>query len=149
MSAIIILLIIFFILLIFYQLYSLNDEPFFSQKIIEGVENQYREYDPKLIVQVDKNTSNIEYLKDQVDKIGNLDTKVNNLNSTVQTLQGQIQDLTTAQQSYLNPVLDNPEDEEDDTTTSLVPQETNLDGSTDNTGSTDNIESTDNTGSIE
>ena len=115
MSAIIILLIIFFILLIFYQLYSLNDEPFFNQKIIEGVENQYREYDPKLIVQVDKNTSNIEYLKDRVDKIGNLDTTVNNLNFTVQTLQGQIQDLTTAQQSYLNPVLDNPEDEEDDT----------------------------------
>jgi hypothetical protein len=129
-------LIIFFILLIFYQLFlthSLNDTTLFKENIIEGVENQYQDYDPKLIVQVDKNTSNIEFLKGQSDDMIKIKSALTNLDSTVQTLQTQVQNLTTAQQSYITPTLNSPDDTEDDSTSSLVPQDTTIEPSTSTT----------------
>ncbi len=136
MTIIIMFLIIFFILLIFYQLFlthSLNDTTLFKENIIEGVENQYQDYDPKLIVQVDKNTSNIEFLKGQSDDMIKIKSALTNLDSTVQTLQTQVQNLTTAQQSYITPTLNSPDDTEDDSTSSLVPQDTTIEPSTSTT----------------
>lgn len=131
MSVIVVIAVTVFFMWVLHDIFS----RFVFNTTIEGMESTstYQNYDPNLEVQVNKNTANIEFLKGQVDTLNqnssSINTTVSNLTSQVNTLQEQVQGLTNAQQAYLQPEIANaePDEEDDEEDTTLVPQEEMLD----------------------
>jgi len=86
------ILIIFFICLIIHQFFVEN------WKNIEGIENEYKEYDkndPLILAQ--QNAGNIEYLKQRMDKLMGLDKEVQDISGNLIGLNDQVIALVKAQ----------------------------------------------------
>lgn len=94
------LLIAFFSLLIIYQLFL----EYFTNKIIEGMDNTYQDYntnDPNnVMILAQQNAGNIQVLKQQLDSLLSLDQEVKDISGNVVLLQQQVNDLVQAQQTY-------------------------------------------------
>jgi len=94
------LLITFFSLLIIYQLFL----EYFTNKIIEGMDNTYQDYntnDPNnVMILAQQNAGNIQVLKQQLDSLLSLDQEVKDISGNVVLLQQQVNDLVQAQQTY-------------------------------------------------
>jgi len=89
----------FSIVLMAYYIY--HNYPY-NKKIYEGYEESsgsYTDYEPNMSVQVNKNTSNIEYLKEQMDKINDLVTTVNELKKKSVEVEDQLHNITQHQVS--------------------------------------------------
>jgi TolA-binding protein len=99
MTTLINLLIIFFLFLILYQI-------FLASRIIEGLENQYQPYDTNnsanAIILAQKNAGNIEYLKEQIDSLQDVNNQIQDLSGNIVSLQQQVNGLVQAQQDYAN-----------------------------------------------
>ena len=90
------MLIVFFIFLILYQIFLANH-------IIEGLENNYQQYDKNdAFILAKKNAGNIEYLKDRVDNVQGMFQQFQDLSGNVSALQTQVDGLVQAQQDYAN-----------------------------------------------
>ena len=110
MSIIINLLIIFFIFLIIYQIIL----AYFSISLIEGMSisptttstnQEYKQYDEEIgnntFMLAQKNSGNIEYLKQRIDDIQGMYQQIQDLSGNLQTLQTQVTGLVQAQQDYV------------------------------------------------
>jgi len=102
MLSLINFLIIFFILLIIYQIFL----AYFSDSIVEGLENQYEPYDTNnpanALILAQQNAGNISFLKSQIDELQGLDKEVTDISGNVIALQDQVNQLVSAQQQYAN-----------------------------------------------
>lgn len=88
-------MVIIVIMVIIYYTYTYN-----NRKIYEGYEDEsatYTEYNPNMSVQVNKNTSNIEYLKEQMSKIEDLSMTVDELKKKSVELEEQLHNITQHQ----------------------------------------------------
>ena len=98
-----IFLIGFFILLIIYQIFLANSVN------IEGMENRYREYDTNnpdnIMILVQQNSGNIEFLKNRMDNLFGLDKKVQQLSSDFLILQEQVNNIILEQKLYAEEML--------------------------------------------
>lgn len=93
------LLIFFFVLIIYQLILALLD---YNNQSIEGLEN-YQEYDKNdVMILAKQNAGNIEVLRKSVDDLSGLKEQVRDIQSDIVHLNSQIDDLTQAQQSYLN-----------------------------------------------
>jgi hypothetical protein len=97
MLSLINILITFFIILIIYQL-------ILEWKIVEGLENQYKEYDinnpSNILILSQQNAGNISYLKERMDGYDKTVKEVEDLSKNFVTLQQQVTDLVASQQQY-------------------------------------------------
>ncbi len=98
MSLLIKLLILFFIVLIIYQLFL----AYFNYRI-EGLDT-YQEYDTKnpdnAMILIQKNSGNIEVLRDQLNSVMGLNKQVQDISGNVAGLQVQVDNLVQAQMEY-------------------------------------------------
>ena len=96
-------LICFFILLIIYQIFL----AYFN--IIEGLDNQYKEYnnnDPNnAMILAQQNAGNIEVLKGQIDGLLGLDKKVQDISANYANLQDQVDQIIQEQKNYSEQML--------------------------------------------
>jgi hypothetical protein len=94
------LLIAFFVLLIIYQIFL----EYFNEKIIEGMDNVYQEYDThdpnNVMILAQQNAGNIQVLKQQLDSLLGLNEEVKDISGNVVLLQQQVNSLVEAQQNY-------------------------------------------------
>lgn len=92
------LLILFFIVLIIYQLFL----AYFNYRI-EGLDT-YQEYDTKnpdnAMILIQKNSGNIEVLRDQLNSVMGLNKQVQDISGNVAGLQVQVDNLVQAQMEY-------------------------------------------------
>jgi len=90
-------LVVFFLILIIYQL-------LLASHIIEGLENQYQQYDTNnpnnALILAQQNAGNISFLKQRLDSLTDINEQVQDLSGNVLTLQTQVTDLVQAQQNY-------------------------------------------------
>lgn len=94
MILIVNLLSLSFIILIYYQLFLaffVNIEPMTNYK-------NYNNNDPIILAQ--QNAGNIEYIKERLDDMQNLNKIVQDLSGNVTTLQTQVNGIVAAQQQY-------------------------------------------------
>jgi hypothetical protein len=93
------ILIIFFLFLILYQIFLANN-------IIEGLDNQYQQYDTNnpnnALILAQQNAGNIEYLKERMDDIQGMSQQFQDLSGNVASLQSQVNGLVQSQQDYAN-----------------------------------------------
>jgi outer membrane murein-binding lipoprotein Lpp len=119
MVSLINILIIFFLFLLSYQLFLANH-------IIEGLDNQYKNYDNSnpnnALILAQHNAGNIEYLKERINDVQGINQQVQDLSGNVQNLQSQVDDLVQAQKEYADQMtggapleVTGATDEEDDT----------------------------------
>jgi TolA-binding protein len=93
------ILALFFIIIISYQLILANH-------IVEGLTNEnkntdYKPYDSKdPMILAQQNAGNIEFLKQRMDSLQNMNQIVQDLSGNVQALQQQVNGLVTTQQQY-------------------------------------------------
>jgi len=96
-------LICFFIILIIYQIFL----AYFNN--IEGLENQYQEYDDSnpnnVMILAQKNAGNIEVLRTQISSLLGLDKKVQDLSANYASLQGQVDNIMLEQKNYSEQML--------------------------------------------
>lgn len=107
------LLIIFFSFLILYQIIL----DYFKDSIVEGMidaeptissnkNKDYKQYDKNIsdnaFLLAQQNAGNIEYLKQRIDSVENINQQVQDLSGNVTTLQTQVNGLVQAQQDYAN-----------------------------------------------
>ena len=106
MLTLINILIIFFLFLILYQIFLATRITEARLPLVEGLENQYQEYDKNnpnnAIILAQKNAGNIEYLKSRMDGIQGLFQQVQDLSGNVVSLQNQVNSLVQAQSDYAN-----------------------------------------------
>lgn len=96
------ILIIFFIILMFYQL-SLHN---INSNITEGMTNtSFQPYDTNnpnsALILAQQNAGNIQVLKDQMDKLINLDKQVQDISGNLITLTNQVNGMVGKQQSIV------------------------------------------------
>ena len=93
-------LIVFFVGLIVYQI--LLEGRWFQQSILlEGMETQYKDYDPNNVVILEQqNAGNIAYLKQRMDEVQGVYQQVQEVNGKVVALQDQVNGLMQSQQDY-------------------------------------------------
>ncbi len=78
-----------------------------SNYSIEGIENAktYKEYDTSnpdnVMILVQQNAGNIEYLKDRMDEISSLQATVTDLSNNVEQLNKTVEELVIQQQQYI------------------------------------------------
>lgn len=96
-------LICFFLLLIIYQIFL----AYFT--IIEGLENQYRNYDTNdpnnVMILAQQNAGNIEFLKTQMNNLIGLEKKVQDISANYAGLEQRVDDLILEQKLYSQKVL--------------------------------------------
>ena len=96
------ILIIFFIILIFYQVFLYN---IIDNNIMEGMESSYQPYDTNnpnnAMILAQQNAGNIQVLKQQLDKIINLDKQVQDISGNLITLTNQVNTMVGNQQSMV------------------------------------------------
>jgi TolA-binding protein len=96
MNILILFLVLFFIVLLILQVAS--------SSIIEGLETQYQNYDTSnpsnVMILVQKNSGNIEYLKQKIDKLLSMESEIQDISGNVASLQSQINSIAQAQQQY-------------------------------------------------
>ena len=96
-------LICFFLLLIIYQIFL----AYFN--IIEGLENQYRNYDTNdpnnVMILAQQNAGNIEFLKTQINNLIGLEKKVQDISANYAGLEQRVDDLILEQKLYSQKVL--------------------------------------------
>ncbi len=85
------ILIIFFISILLYNLICL------SMKLIEGMENEYQEYDKNdpnnYMILAQQNAGNIDYLKSRMDELNNVKTDINDMKQNISSMQIQLDGL--------------------------------------------------------
>jgi hypothetical protein len=89
------ILIIFFISIILYKILFFIGISF---HLIEGMENEYKEYnsnDPMILAQ--QNAGNIQYLKSRMDDVTNVKDDVDKMKQDIQTMQVQVDGLVQQQ----------------------------------------------------
>jgi hypothetical protein len=93
------ILVIFFLFLIIYQVFLANN-------IIEGLDNQYQQYDTNnpnnALILAQQNAGNIEYLKGRIDDVQGMFQQFQDLSGNVASLQSQVDGLVQAQNDYAN-----------------------------------------------
>ena len=108
------ILILFFVFLIIYQL-------FLASNIIEGFENEYKNYDMNnpnnALILSQQNAGNIDYLKERLDKFDGIYQQVQDLSSNVISLQEQVDGIMQAQKDYADQITGGTEPEITGTTT--------------------------------
>lgn len=67
----------------------------------------YENYKQNAYMLGQQNAGNIEYLKQRINALQELDNKVTDLSGNVTTLQNQMEQISAAQQQYLNDSLNN------------------------------------------
>jgi hypothetical protein len=94
-------LIVFFIILIGYQIILANH-------VVEGLKNNsnssnnsYKPYPQDPLILAKQNAGNIEYLKNKIDDLQNINSVVNDLSGNVASLQQQVNGLVTTQQQLV------------------------------------------------
>jgi len=134
MLSLVNILILFFSFLILYQL-------FLEAKIIEGYENEFKEYDTNdpnnSLILSQQNAGNINYLKERLDSLDGINQQVQDLSGNVSSLQTTVDGILQAQKDYADQMTGGTapeitgavEEEEEDpnttdtTTTNLVIEE--------------------------
>jgi hypothetical protein len=100
------ILILFFLFLILYQIFLANNIFAVNQSLIEGLDNQYQQYDTNnpnnALILAQQNAGNIEYLKERMDDIQDMSQQFQDLSGNVASLQTQVNGLVQAQQDYSN-----------------------------------------------
>ena len=109
------ILIILFIILIFYQIFLAHIvNRFIKRNIIEGMDSStsttsptsqtYQPYDlnnpNNTLILAQQNAGNIQVLKQQIDKLLNLNTEVQDISGNLATLNSQVSTLIEQQQQY-------------------------------------------------
>jgi hypothetical protein len=107
MSIVINLLIIFFTLLLLTQIFLAYNE---KNNLFEGLETMtYKEYDTNnpnnIMILTQKNSGNIEYLKQQIDNLLSLQKQVSDISGNLVSLGEQVQGIVQTQQEYANKQL--------------------------------------------
>lgn len=92
------ILILFFIILLFFQIYI----HLFGEKLIEGLDNEYKSYDMNdpnnAMILAQQNAGNIEYLKQQIAGLEDMQKEVNDISLNLISVNEQIQGLIQQQQ---------------------------------------------------
>lgn len=100
------ILILFFLFLILYQIFLANNIVSLKMPLIEGLDNQYQQYDTNnpnnALILAQQNAGNIEYLKERMDDIQDMSQQFQDLSGNVASLQTQVNGLVQAQQDYSN-----------------------------------------------
>jgi hypothetical protein len=108
MSTLVNILILFFVFLIMYQL-------FLATNIIEGFENEYKNYDMNnpnnTLILAQQNAGNIDYLKERLDKFDGIYQQVQDLSSNIISLQEQVDGIMQAQKDYADQMTGGTEPE--------------------------------------
>ncbi len=85
------ILIIFFISILLYNLICS------STKLIEGMQNEYQEYDKNdpnnYMILAQQNAGNIDYLKSRMDELNNVKTDINDMKQNINSMQIQLDGL--------------------------------------------------------
>ena len=89
-------LILFFIILIVYQIFLAY---FQHSKIVEGMTTDTQGCDNTAVL-VQQNAGNIEYLKQRIDAVQNMDQQIRDLSANVTSLSTQVDGLVQSQQQY-------------------------------------------------
>ena len=101
MSTLVNILIVFFAVLIMYQL-------FLASNIIEGFENEYKDYDMNdpnnALILAKQNAGNIDYLKERLDKFDGVYQQVQDLSNNIVSLQEQVDGIMQAQKDYADQI---------------------------------------------
>jgi predicted PurR-regulated permease PerM len=96
------ILIVFFIILIVYQVFLYN---IVGSNIMEGMESSYQPYDTNnpnnAMILAQQNAGNIQVLKQQLDKIVNLDKQVQDISGNLITLTNQVNSMVGKQQTMV------------------------------------------------
>jgi hypothetical protein len=127
------ILIIFFLFLILYQIFLANN-------IIEGLDNQYQQYDTNnpnnALILAQQNAGNIEYLKERMDDIQGMSQQFQDLSGNVASLQTQVNGLVQSQQDYANQMTGGSAPEITGTTDTTTTDTTTTDTTTTDTFNT-------------
>jgi predicted PurR-regulated permease PerM len=96
------ILISFFIILIVYQVFLYN---IVGDNITEGMQTSYQPYDTNnpnnAMILAQQNAGNIQVLKQQLDKIINLDKQVQDISGNLITLTNQVNSMVGSQKSMV------------------------------------------------
>jgi len=96
------ILIVFFIILIVYQVFLYN---IVGDNIMEGMQTSYQPYDTNnpnnAMILAQQNAGNIQVLKQQLDKIINLDKQVQDISGNLITLTNQVNSMVGKQQTMV------------------------------------------------
>jgi hypothetical protein len=103
MSLLVNCLSILFIILILYQAFLANNS------FVEGLENQYTDYDTKsesnVMILAQKNAANIMAIRDQLTDVIGVKKQVGDLQTKVDTMQTQLNDIGAAQQQQVAEII--------------------------------------------